>query len=125
MSEIENVTNEEVDTHEYVVIGEENYKTESVSTGANSISFVLADMSISDAQEKFSSVTELKVSGSDLEPYGVYENITFTSATVDASSVVTVTFHIASSEEVRIANLEVSQEEQDAAIAALMFGGDE
>lgn len=121
----ENVTNEEVtepDTHEYVIIDEENYKTESVSTGTDSISFVLSDMAIADAVEKFSGVTELKVSGADLEPYGAFGNLTFKSATVDANSFVTVVFHIVSAEEIRIANLEQTQAEQDEVIAELIGG---
>ena len=127
MSEIvgENVTNEEVnepDTHEYVIIGEENYKTESVSTGIDSISFTLSDMAIADAVEKFSGITELKVSGADLEPYGIYKNLTFKSAAVNADGLVTVVFHIASAEETRIANLEQTQAEQDEVIAELIGG---
>ncbi len=127
MSEIieENVTNEEVaesDAHEYVIIGEEKYKTESVNTRTDSISFVLADMKISDAVEKFSCVTELKVSGENLEPYGIYENLTFKSATVDTNGLVTVDFHIANAEEIRIANLEQTQTEQDEVIAELIGG---
>lgn len=128
MSEIieENVTNEEAtvpDTHEYVIIGEENYKTESVNTGTDSICFVLADMKISDVVEKFSGVTELKVSGENLEPYGIYQNLTFKSATIDANGFVTLNFHIESAEEFRIANLEQSQSEQDEVIAELIGGG--
>lgn len=126
MSEIiEDVTNEEVtevDTHEYVIIGDENYKTESVSTGTDSISFALVDIAIADAVEKFSGVTELKVSVADLEPYGIYENLTFKSATVDADGLVTVSFHIASAEEKRIAMLEQTQAEQDEVIAELIGG---
>lgn len=130
MSEIieENVTNEEAtesDIREYVIIGEENYKTESVSTGTDSISFALVDIAIADAVEKFSGVTELKVSVADLEPYGIYENLTFKSATVDADGLVTVDFHIASNEEIRIAMLEQTQAEQDIAISELIFGGEE
>ena len=127
MSEIieENVTNKEVtevDTHEYVIIGDENYKTESVNTRTDRISFVLADMKISDVVEKFSGVTELKVSGENLEPYGIYENLTFKSTTVDANGFVTVDFHIANAEEIRIANLEQTQTEQDEVIAELIGG---
>lgn len=126
MSEIENITNEEVtDMHEYVIVGDENYKTESVSTGIDSISFVFADMAITDAVEKFSGVTELKVSGVDLEPYGIYSNLTFTSAAVTAEGIVTVTFHIASNTEVRIAELERTQSEQDVVITDMLFGGGE
>lgn len=126
MSEIENVTENgeiiEPNTHEHVIIGEENYKTESVSTGTDNISFVLADVAIADAVEKFSGVTELKVSGAGLNPHGVYKNLAFQSATIDVNGLVTVVFHIASVEEVRIAMLERTQTEQDEAIAELIGG---
>ena len=122
MSEIkeENVT----DTHEYVIIDDENYKTESVTTGVDSIGFSIADMEIADAVKKFKTVTELSISGEDLKPYGVYSNLSFASATVDADGVVTVVFHIATQEEIRIKNLEATQTEQDVAISELMFGGE-
>lgn len=129
MNEIkeENVTNEvtETDTHEYVIIGGENYKTESVTTGADSISFTLSDMEIADTVAKFSDTTEIEVSGADLEPYGIYKNLTFESATVDAEELVTVVFHIATIEEMRIKHLESTQSEQDIAISELAFGGGE
>ena len=126
MSEIleENIAE---DTNEYVIIGEENYKTKSVTTGINSIKFTLADMPIADAVEKFSDVSELKIAGEDLKPYGFYKNLIFTSATVNADSLVTIEFHIASATEIRIANLEATQEMQDGAILELanMIGGEE
>lgn len=125
MSEIEKVITEEpADTHEYVTVGSENYQTENVTTGTNSISFALADMPIADVVEKFSHVTELEVSGADLQPYGIYKNLTFASATVDANGVVAVTFHIANDSEVRLKNLEQTQAEQDEVIAELIDGGE-
>ena len=66
-----------VDTSEYVIVAGESYKTVSVTTGLNSIAFALSDMPIADAVSKFASVTELDVSGADLQPYGVYQNLTF------------------------------------------------
>lgn len=127
MNEIENVTQEPVeelaDTHEYVMIGNESYKTEAVITGTDSISLTLAEISPLDALEKFSNVSELKVSGEDMQPYGFYKNLTFTSVTVDALGSVTVVFKIASAEEIRIANLEQTQAEQDEVIAELIGGG--
>ena len=116
----ENVT----DTHEYVIIDDENYKTESVTTGVDSIGFSIADMEIADAVKKFKTVTELSISGEDLKPYGVYSNLAFNSAIVDADGLVTVVFHIAQPEEIRLAALEKSQAEQDDAIAELL-GGEE
>lgn len=123
----ENVTNKEVtepDTHEYVIIDEENYKAESVTTGTDSISFALADMAITDAVTKFSDVTELDVAGADLQPYGVYRNLNFASATVNATGLVTVRFGIASAADVRLSALEQSQEEQNVVIADILYGGE-
>ena len=56
--------------------------------------------------------------------HGVYSNLTFASATVDAEGLVTVVFHIAQPAELRLAALERSQAEQDDAIAELL-GGEE
>ena len=111
-------------THEYVIIDGTSYQTESVSTGTDSISFALNGLEIAAAVEKFKPVTDLSVSGEDLKPYGVYSNLAFTSATVDADGLVTVVFHIATQEEVRIKKLESTQAEQDIAISELMFGGE-
>lgn len=112
---------------EYVTINGENYKTESVVTGVDTIRFTLPDMEITEAVEKFKSVTDLSISGKDLKPYGVYSHLTFNSSTVDADGLVTVVFRIATAEEIRIKNLESTQAEQDIAISELMFGenGDE
>ena len=109
---------------EYVTINGENYKTESVVTGVDTIRFTLADMKMTTAVEKFKGTTDLSISGEDLKPYGVYSNLTFNSATADADGLVTVVFHIARPEEIRLAALEKSQAEQDNAIAELL-GGEE
>lgn len=108
--------------NEYVIIGTENYKTESVTTGVDSIGFSVADMEIADAVKKFKSVTELNIAGEDLKPYGFYSNLTFASAMVDAENNVTIKFTIASAQDLRIEALEKSQAEQDEAITEL-FGG--
>lgn len=125
----ENVTTAETveettKTHEYVIVGGTSYQTESISTGTDSISFALNGLEIAAAVEKFKPVTDLSVSDEDLKPYGVYSNLTFTSATVDADGLVTVVFRIARPEELRLAALEKSQAEQDDAIAELLGGED-
>ena len=111
-------------THEYVIVGGTSYETDFVATGTDSISFALTGLEIATVVEKFKPVTDLSVSGEDLKPYGVYSNLTFTSATVDADGLVTVVFRIARPEELRLAALERSQAEQDDAIAELL-GGEE
>lgn len=117
-------TAETTKTHEYVIIDGTSYQAESVSTGTDSISFALNGLEIAAAVEKFKPVTDLSVSGEDLKPYGVYSNLIFASATVDAEGLVTVVFHIAQPAELRLAALERSQAEQDDAIAELL-GGEE
>ena len=111
-------------THEYVIVGGTSYETDFVATGTDSISVALTGLEIATVVEKFKPVTDLSVSGEDLKPYGVYSNLTFTSATVDADGLVTVVFHITQPEELRLAALERSQAEQDDAIAELLGGED-
>lgn len=108
---------------EYVIIGKENYKTESVVTGEDSISFSLSDMEIAVAVKKFKTVTELFISGDDLKPYGIYSNLTFNAALVDDNGLVTVIYHIMQSVDKRLSELEKTQIEQDEAIAEII-GGD-
>lgn len=109
---------------EYVIIDNTNYEA-IVMTEIDSIVFTTSDISISDAVEKFSNVTELEVAGEDLKPYGIYKNLTFTSATIDSNNLVTIKFHIVNDLEQRIAKLETTQAEQDIAISKLVFGGEE
>lgn len=111
-------------THEYVIIDGTSYQTESVSTGDGQISDRLKFFSRSGDLQPCQCKADLSVSGEDLKPYGVYSNLTFTSATVDADGLVTVVFHIAQPAELRLAALERSQAEQDDAIAELL-GGEE
>ena len=109
---------------EYVIIDNTNYEA-IVVTEIDNISFTISDVSIENAVEKFSNVTELEVAGEDLKPYGIYKNLTFTSATIDSNNLVTIKFHIVNDLEQRIAKLETAQAEQDIAISELVFGGAE
>lgn len=109
---------------EYVIIDNTSYEA-IVMTEIDSIAFTTSDVSISDAVKKFSNVTELEVAGEDLKPYGIYKNLTFTSATIDSNNLVTIKFHIVNDLEQRIAKLETTQAEQDIAISELVFGGAE
>ena len=109
---------------EYVIIDNANYEAV-VMTEIDSVALSISDIPISDAVKKFSNVTELEVAGNDLKPYGVYKNLTFTSATIDSNNLVTIKFHIVNGLEQRIAKLETTQAEQDIAISELVFGGAE
>ena len=109
---------------EYVIIDNINYEA-TVMTEIDSIAFTISDVSISDAVEKFSNVTELEVAGEDLKPYGIYKNLTFTSATIDSNNLVTIKFHIVNDLEQCITKLEATHAEQAIALSELVFGGAE
>lgn len=93
------------------------YQCKTVTTGINSISFTMDGQDLASVETAFREVTELTVSGADGATYGTYENLSFTSATVFEDGTVGVTMHIKSDIEVRLDNLEASQEIQDEAIA--------
>ena len=108
---------------EYITVNGTEYECQSVTTGLDSISFVMAGQEISDIKTSFKDVTALEVSGEDKTVYGTYENLSFESATVYTDDSIRVTMHIKSDTEARLENLEQSQEEQDEVIAELIGGG--
>ena len=109
--------------NEIITVNGVAYVAQNVTTGANSISFVLAELSAEEAETVFRNAESLTV-GSEDEVYGNYPNVTFESITKDVDENVTVTMHIITKEELQIKELQMSQAEQDEAIAALMFGGE-
>lgn len=100
-----------------------SYKCHSVTTGTTSISFTMEGQDIGDIRTAFQDVTHLTVSGEG-DVYGSYENLLFESATVYADGKITVTMHIPIEMELRLADLEATQAEQDEVIAGLMYGGE-
>ena len=94
------------------------YDAKNVTTSSNSISFSIDDTA-ENLKESFSSVTSLTVSDSDGQVYGTYDHILFQSITEYADGTVTVTMHIMSQTEIAIAELQVTQAEQDEAIVEL------
>lgn len=96
---------------------------EILSAGAsvNSISFTMADISIQKAVERFSDAEELALLEGEVV-YGIYKNLLFTSATVDAVGNVTLKYTIQSENDIRLKQLETSQAEQDAILAEILFG---
>lgn len=114
-------------TKEYVTINGKNYEVDAVSSGIGTLKFAIKSMPIADVVTEFSDATELSVSEDGMTPYGIYKDISFLSATVYSDGAVTVTFRIASELEIRLANLEATQDMQDGAILELanMIGGEE
>lgn len=98
-----------------------SYAAQNVTTGANSISFVLTEMTAEEAETVFRDCEALTV-GTEETTYGEYPNVSFESVTKDAEGIVSVTMHILTKEELQIKELQVSQAEQDEAIADL-YGG--
>lgn len=95
------------------------YDTTNVTTSLNSISFSTSDKSLEEMKTTFASVSSLTVQDEDGNEYGVYENLVFESVTEFADGTVMVTMHIMTKEEQQIQQLQISQEEQDEAIAEL------
>lgn len=110
--------------NEIITVNGVAYTVKNVTTGANSISFVLTNLTIEEAETAFKSAESLTV-GTEEETYGNYPNVSFESVTKDAEGIVSVTMHILTKEELQIKELQVSQAEQDEAIATLMFGGND
>lgn len=108
---------------EIITVNGVSYAAQNVTTGANSISFVLTDLSVEEAETVFRNAESLTV-GSEEEVYGTYPNVSFESVTKDVDGNVSVTMHILTKTELQIKELQVSQAEQDEAIATLMFGGE-
>lgn len=107
--------------NEIITVNGVAYTVQNVTTGANSISFVLTNLTIEEAETAFKSAESLTV-GTEEETYGNYPNVSFESVTKDAEGIVSVTMHILTKEELQIKELQVSQAEQDEAIADL-YGG--
>lgn len=109
---------------EYITANGTEYECQSVTTSTEGIAFTL-EGNVSELATAFKTVTALTVSGEDKVVYGIYDNLSFSSALVDNQEIVTVSMGIKSDTEQRIEALETTQAEQDESIAALMFGGEE
>ena len=104
--------------NEIITVNGVAYTVQNVTTGANSISFVLTDLTIEEAETAFKSAESLTV-GTEEETYGNYPHVSFESVSKDVDGIVTVTMHILTKTELQIKDLQASQAEQDEAIAEL------
>ena len=109
--------------NEIITVNGVKYAAQNVTTGANSISFTLAELTVEEAEAVFRNAESLTV-GTEEEVYGNYPHVSFESVSKDVDGIVTITMHIFTKEELQIKELQVSQAEQDEAIATLMFGGE-
>lgn len=116
--------------NEIITVGGVEYTATKVSTGINTISFMLQDLTEDEAKSVFEAVQSLSV-GDDGGVYGEYPDVEFESVTIGADDSVTVSMHILSKTEKQIRDLQkavtghdTAMAEHDVAIAGLMFGGD-
>jgi len=95
----------------------------STVTSIGGVGFKMSGISIQDAVGQFASATELKFAEGETV-YGIYKNLAFASATVDAEGDVTVKFTIKSDVEADIAELKQTVSEQDELLAEILYGGE-
>ncbi len=110
--------------NEIITVGSEKYTATNVETGLNAISFILPDLTGGEAKAAFKNAKSLTV-GDEETAYGEYPDVEFVSITIGEDESVMVTMHILTKTEKQIRELQVSQSEQDEAIAELLYGGGE
>ncbi len=110
--------------NEIITASGAHYTVENVTTGINTISFTVTDPAAGDVEAVFKEVKELTVGDTKGTVYGEYPDVEFESLMISADGKVAVTMHILDATEKQIRELQVSQAEQDEAIAAMMFGGE-
>ena len=107
------------------------YTVQNLITTQNAISFMVQGLTTDEAETAFRSVESLTVGANEETVYGEYPNVIYESVTKNADDEITITMHIPTKIELQIAELQESQEEiqisqaeQDEAIATMMFGGE-
>ena len=111
--------------NEVITVGSEKYTVTNVETGLNAISFTVIDSAVGDVDAVFRDVKELTVGDTEGAVYGEYPDVEFESLTISADGRVSVVMHILNETEKQIRELQISQAEQDEAIAELLYGGGE
>ena len=112
---------------EYIKAGGIEYECQKVTTGTDSITFIIGGQTVESIHKAFKDVTELTVSGEDKKTYGIYSGLSFASAAVDVDDTVSVTMLIRPDLERRLEKVEASQDIQDEAIvelAGIISGGE-
>lgn len=110
---------------ELIIIGDVSYVVEKVETKVNTISFTIENLIPEDIEAAFKDVKSLIVGNTDGEVYGEYPDVEYESVIITAEGKITVTMHILTKDEKQIRDLQISQAEQDEAIAQMLYGGGE
>lgn len=111
--------------NEIITAGGVSYTTTNVTTGTDTISFKLSNVTIEEAHTAFKNVKSLEVREKAGEAYGLYPDVRFDHLTIYADESIIVTMRIPTEIEKQISALQVSQAEQDEVIAELLYGGGE
>lgn len=112
---------------EYIKAGGIEYECQKVTTGTDSITFIIGGQTVESIHKAFKDITELTISGEDKKAYGIYSGLSFASAAVDVDDTVSVTMLIRPDLERRLEKVEASQDIQDEAIdelAGIISGGE-
>ena len=110
---------------EYIKAGGIEYECQKVTTGTDSITFIIGGQTVESIHKAFKDITELTISGEDKKTYGIYSGLTFSLASVDVDDIVSVKMLLKTPEEIRLDNLEKTQTEQDELLASILFGNTE
>lgn len=100
---------------EIITVGGKSYTAAMVSTGINTISFILQNLTEDEAKAVFETTQSLSV-GDDSEIYGEYPDVEFESIIIGADGNVTVTMHIPTKMEKQIKDLQEAVAELKAAL---------
>lgn len=112
---------------EYIKADKIEYECQTVTTGTDSITFIIGGQTVESIHKAFKDVTELTILGEDKKIYGIYSGLSFALAAVDTDDIVTVTMLIKPDLELRLEKVEISQDIQDGAIvelAGIISGGE-
>ena len=109
--------------NEIITTGGVSYTATNVTTGVDSISFDVINMTADEAKGAFRDVTSLTVGDENNEAYGKYPDIKLESVTEYEDGRIVITMHILSETERYIRDLKISQTEQDEVLAELLYGG--
>lgn len=82
--------NEAVTTIEYITIGDSTYESKSIQTLPDGIQFTLDNFNLKEL-DTLKDQTSITVKGSENStPYGIYENVKFSSITIDELGTATI-----------------------------------
>lgn len=114
--------------NEYIVLEDERIPAINVHPKINGIELSIqgAGLNLETTKNKFKNITNLAIASSaDANPYGYYENLVFSSISIDTENTITITYSITPDIEVRMKQIETRQEETEAILAEALYGGNE